>query len=348
MIGKNLKYYRLQNNMTKKKIAEKAGISSMAVTHYESNERMPEPAILKKLAQVLSVSVMDLTASRNENLQFCHGEFRKNSNFGHRKQEYVFASIESYFDRFMTVEDFLGANVLPEPPAIHSLELSENNEINAARLRNWLGLAESGPVCQLVSNLENKGILVCLLDVQESGFSGINGTVENYPYIALNSNMTSERQRFTLAHELTHMAFSGEYDNEKQANAIAGAFLFPETDVIRELGFRRQSIQRDMEISAVEYGISMQCLAYRARECGVIGSAAYESYSRKISYLGWRKNEPSRIESEKPLLFKQLVYRAIEEEEINIQRGAELLQVPFNDIARELSDNTEAVHAVQQ
>jgi len=70
MIGKNLKYYRLQNNMTKKKIAEKAGISSMAVTHYESNERMPEPAILKKLAQVLSVSVMDLTASRNENLQF--------------------------------------------------------------------------------------------------------------------------------------------------------------------------------------------------------------------------------------------------------------------------------------
>ena len=33
MIGKNLKYYRLQNNMTKKKIAEKAGISSMAVTH---------------------------------------------------------------------------------------------------------------------------------------------------------------------------------------------------------------------------------------------------------------------------------------------------------------------------
>ena len=93
---------------------------------------------------------------------------------------------------------------------VSAIELSENNEINAARLRNWLGLAESGPVCQLVSNLENKGILVCLLDVQESGFSGINGTVENYPYIALNSNMTSERQRFTLAHELTHMAFSGE------------------------------------------------------------------------------------------------------------------------------------------
>lgn len=35
MFSKNLKYYRLKNNLSKKKLAEKIGITSMAISHYE-------------------------------------------------------------------------------------------------------------------------------------------------------------------------------------------------------------------------------------------------------------------------------------------------------------------------
>jgi len=46
---------------------------------------------------------------------------------------------------------------------------------------------------------------------------------------------------------------------------------------------------------------------------------------------GWRKNEPSRIEKEVSTLFEQLVYRAINENEISMQRGAELLKIPYDE-----------------
>ena len=35
MFGKNLTYYRLKAGMTKKELAERAGVSQMTITHYE-------------------------------------------------------------------------------------------------------------------------------------------------------------------------------------------------------------------------------------------------------------------------------------------------------------------------
>ncbi len=50
------------------------------------------------------------------------------------------------------------------------------------------------------------------------------------------------------------------------------------------------------------------------------------------SKAGWRKNEPTQIERERPALFEQLVYRAINENDISFQKGAELLKVPYDEI----------------
>lgn len=57
------------------------------------------------------------------------------------------------------------------------------------------------------------------------------------------------------------------------------------------------------------------------------------SISEPLKLVG-KKNEPTRIAPETPTLFKQLVYRAVNEEEISIQRGAELLEVPFSEVAK--------------
>ena len=39
MFGKNLKYYRLKNNMTMKALADKIGVTNMAISNYESDNR---------------------------------------------------------------------------------------------------------------------------------------------------------------------------------------------------------------------------------------------------------------------------------------------------------------------
>ena len=121
-------------------------------------------------------------------------------------------------------------------------------------------------------------------------------------------------------------------DMENRATAIGGAFLFPKEDATRELGVRRTSVTRDMLLIAKEYGISMMLLVMRARLCGILSESVTRAFYISASKAGWRTSEPTRIEPEQPLLFEQLVYRAVNEEEISIQRGAELLRRPYTDI----------------
>jgi len=344
MIGRNLKYYRLKNHMTSKALADKTGVTAMSISNYENDKRNPDMDTLKKLAAALNVRVMDFLTARSEELHFKHGEFRKQSSLGKINQEYIHESVEEYFNRFFLIVNILGSTtVLPQAKKIHVLELVDDLEICARSLREWLNLSVDGPVTNLVSLLENNGILIYLIDYDNRKFSGINGIVDGWPYITINMNMSPERQRFTIAHELVHIGFDwsgknhlSEIEIEQITNGIAGAFLFPAKDAVRELGIRRAGIQADMQIAAKEFGVSMICLAYRAKELDIVTQSTYKTFMVEASKCGWRTKEPSRIEPEDSNLFKQLVYRAIEEDEINIQRGAELLKVEYQQIRDDL------------
>ena len=189
----------------------------------------------------------------------------------------------------------------------------------------------------LIGKLENKGVLVFECPVSNSKFSGMNGSVNGRPYVVLNPSMSTERNRSTAVHELAHLMFDwpkdmSDKDIEDQATAIGGAFLFPKEDAIRELGVKRSSVTQDMILVAKEFGISMMLLVTRAKLCGILTDQAAKHFYMLASQVGWRTSEPTRIEPEHPSLFDQLVYRAVNEEEISIQRGAELLQRPYTDI----------------
>ena len=344
MFSKNLKYYRLCKQMSKKELADRANVTPMAITNYEKGDRTPNMEILQALASALDVRVSDFLAVRNENIVFEHGEFRKNSALSNTQQEYIRECVEEYFNRFMTVVEVLGGDVLPDAPVCHIIPLSEDSEKNASALREHLGFAEDGPIEDLIGKLENKGILVYECNIDNDKFSGMNGFVNNRPFIVLNPKMTPERNRSTIAHELAHLMFvwpesMEDKEIEKMATAIGGAFLFPKSDARRELGIRRSAITKDMILVAIEYGISMMLLVKRAEVSNIITASAAKEFYIKASKAGWRTNEPSRIEREKCVLFEQLVYRAVTEKEISVQRGAELLEIPFNDVLAMLCFN---------
>ena len=344
MFSKNLKFYRLRKQMSKKELADRANVTSMAITNYEKGDRKPNMEILQALASALDVRVSDFLAVRNENIVFAHGEFRKNSTLSNTQQEYIRECVEEYFNRFMTVVEVLGGDVLPDAPICHIIPLSEDTEKNACALREHLGFAKDGPIEDLIGKLENKGILVYECSIDSDKFSGMNGFVNNRPFIVLNPKMTPERNRSTIVHELAHLMFvwpesMDDKEIEKMATAIGGAFLFPESDAKRELGIRRSAITKDMVLVAIEYGISMMLLVKRAELSHIITASVAKDFYIKASKAGWRTNEPSRIEKEKPVLFEQLVYRAVNEKEISVQRGAELLKIPFNNVLAMLRFN---------
>ena len=344
MFSKNLKFYRLRKQMSKKELADKANLTPMAITNYEKGVRKPDMRTLQSLADALEVRIIDFLAVRNENISFVHGEFRKNASLSKTQQEYIHECVEEYFNRFMTVVEILGGEVLPNAPACHCIPLSQNPERDATALRVHLGFAEDGPIEDLIGKLENKGILVYECDVDNDKFSGMNGLVNDRPFIVINPNMTAERNRSTIVHELAHLMFIWpesliDKKVENLATAIGGAFLFPESDAKRELGIRRTAVTQDMTLVAIEYGISMMMLVKRAQLSGIVSEYVAKEFYIRASKAGWRNNEPSRIEKEKPALFEQLVYRAVNEEEISVQRGAELLKVPFNNVLAMLRFN---------
>lgn len=340
MFSKNLKYYRLKKNMSKKDLASLVQVTPMAIGYYESGERKPGMDVIKALAKVLDVKISDFLSNRNENLVFVHGEFRKGSKLPMKQQDYIRESVEEYMNRFYTVVDILGGEVLPDAPACHGVELSANAEHDAKALRKYLRISDAGPIGNLIELLENKGILVCFLGIDNDAFSGMNGLVNGRPYIVVNKNMSPERIRSTIVHEMAHFIFVWPHcmkdkEIENRATAISGAFLLSEDDAKRELGIRRSAITKDMSLICKEYGISMYLLVKRANLFGIITDNTAKDFYIKAGQRGWKKNEPIRINREKPMLFSQLVFRAVCENEISVQKGAELLKQSYTFVAEQ-------------
>ncbi len=346
MIAKNLKYCRLKKGISKSELALRIGVSPMSISHYENNKRTPDLQTVRKLTAALGVKLADLLSNRSDGHNYQYAEFRRNTRLGKAHQEYIRENVEEYFDRFFCVVDALGDHALPSAPLCHTLEATGDAEADAQLLRKHLGFAQNGPLCNLVGAMEDKGILVYIAPIENDQFSGMNGTVDERPFIILNANMSAERQRSTLIHELAHLFFNfngmSEKGIERHATAISGAFLFPKEDAIRELGMKRTRITQDMFMAAQEYGISMQMLVKRAQLLHIINDALYKAFMIDVSKEGGRKNEPSRIPKETTDLFEQLVLRAIGEEEISISKGAELLRISYHDMMQMMHPEQEA------
>ena len=60
MFSKNLKYYRLKNNMSMKELASSIGVTPMTISYYESGERRPgmADAATSNLGMISVVSLL--------------------------------------------------------------------------------------------------------------------------------------------------------------------------------------------------------------------------------------------------------------------------------------------------
>lgn len=336
MLGRKIRLYRLQQGLTKKELAVRTGISQARITAFENGRETPNTKIARVLASALGVSFPQLMKFVPSSREYQHGEFRKQSSLSKSAQTYLRMLSEEYFDRLFLAADLLGGKVLREPPTVHCLIISGSPEADAMLLRSHLGVAIDGPVPALIDMLENKGILICKIPYEHTNFSGINGMADKYPYIAINSKATPERQRSTIIHELAHIFFElpkrTALEHEKYVEAVCGAFLFPSTDAYIELGRKRKAISSDMVIVAKEYGISLQLLAKRAEQLGIISADTYRNFNIAINKSSARFSEGGRIKPEEPKLLEQLVLRGWCEDKMSLSRAAELLDITYSEM----------------
>lgn len=69
-LGAKLKSARINNNFTRKQVAELIGVTASIIGHYETGERVPSIPVLVKLAAQYKVSIdylLDNTAAASNN-----------------------------------------------------------------------------------------------------------------------------------------------------------------------------------------------------------------------------------------------------------------------------------------
>jgi Zn-dependent peptidase ImmA (M78 family)/DNA-binding XRE family transcriptional regulator len=341
MIGDRIQQARKSAGLSLRALAEMAGISAMAISKYENNKSTPSSRVLLDLARALNVRVEYFFRTAQVELE--NVEYRKHSRLPKKMLSQIQGDVIEQIERYLELEEFLPTSPI-EPfklPAGLPEEISDYDEIEqvAGKIRNAWGLGDN-PIPDLIDTLEEKGIRVFQTHaLHDEKFDGLAAQVDGTPVIVVGKDWPGDRQRFTLAHELGHLALAGRtqehLDIEIASNRFAGAFLAPAAEVLKELGNQRKRLE-PVELCVLKnaYGLSMQGWLYRARDLGVLSQAGFQSMWKLFIAKGWKKKEPVDYPSERPKLFLQLVFHACAEELISESKAAELLRKPIVEFRR--------------
>lgn len=349
MIGKRLKLARASAGLSLRDLSDRIGglVTPQAIGKYERNEDMPGSRVLVALADALATSETYLLTA--EELAFEGIDFRKKTKA--REETTVEARTLQFLERYLAIEDLLNLRSADwdqprgAPYPVNDLPDAES----AARsVREEWGLGYE-PIPKLAELLEERGVKVLSLELQE--IDGLAASVRRVGrgaarVVVVRRNIWAERKRFTLAHELGHMVMrpSPGVDEEKAAHRFAGAFLMP-ADVIRaEVGARRSTISiGELVVLKQRFGVSVQAIAFRCQDLGIIDKASFSKLFREFSRRGWRSPpfaEPACIDprEEEPTRFDRLCLRALAEGVIGEGRAAEMLGLTVAQLDRHLEE----------
>ena len=217
----------------------------------------------------------------------------------------------------------------------------EDAEAIAKKYRKIINISAIQPISDLISILENLGIMIIqIVDVNNyiKDFDGLSEIVDDIPFIVLLDNIKDgARQRFTIAHELGHlvMDIADELDAEKMCHRFASAFLMPRESIINEFGnFRKNISLFELKTFKEEYKVSYAAIIYRLKDLNIISEYLYKRLSIEINTT-ITKNDPEPIRPECSNQFKKLVYQLDSKNIISLNKACELLGVSSYEYNRE-------------
>lgn len=180
----------------------------------------------------------------------------------------------------------------------------------ATSVREHWGLGDA-PIQNLQLILEKNGIIVTGFDTNEDKIDAFsqrtilnNGEVF---FICVDQGSKPEgRIRFDMAHELGHiilhpwsesleLVIKEEFKmRERQANIFASAFLLPRNSFGNDV----QAYPTDLKYYQwlkKKWKSSIQSMAYRSNQLGIVSDNQFQYMMRQISKNGWRQKEPDDI-----------------------------------------------------
>lgn len=324
-------------------------VSAQAISQYERGESVPSPSVLEALAMALNVSVGYLTNTREIVLE--RVRFRSKRRLGRRQQVRVHARVVRRLERHIAIEEALrlrtsGWDRPRGVPVPTTGSLGEAEQV-AGRIRAQWGLG-SAPIWNLAETLEDRGLAVLFMSLGTvDGMTARarqrdRGGGRQWRVVVVNESKPGDRQRFTMAHELGHMALDAPPSvAEVAAHRFAAALLMPRETVVGEVGWRRESIGWS-ELFGLQrfFGVSAQALVRRCQDVGAFADPLARLLYSEFARRRWSRppfEEPVTIPRERPQRFERLCFRGLAEGVISTSDAMELLGMTIEDLVRHMS-----------
>lgn len=324
VIPSRIKEARIARQMTLNELAENIGMTKQAISQMEIGRIEPLPQNLRKMADILDFPISFFyknTIVDKDNSEAIH--FRKNSNVSQKLARAAETRLDWLYETYSFLSkyvDFPKTDIpgfLPEIEGINDYD-EESIENIAYKLREYWSLGE-GPIDNLVNVLQKKGILIGNVKLNNQNVDAYSKWMNGIPVIILGKDKGSAvRYRFSLAHELGHLILHSHITEEDkidvetykriedEANMFASSFLMPEKSFVK--GFYSSRLESFINLK-YKWKVSIGSMIIRSRQLNLINENQYTYLWKKMSYSGYRKNEPldDEIKPENPILMKQAI-----------------------------------------
>ncbi len=335
-IGDRIKQARLALGATLDEIATDltdrgTPISKAGLSKYEKGKSTPSQTFMVALAKRLNVKPSYFITEPEYEVGW-HA-FRRQAKLPKKLQEHVKASAERKIETYMRLVSLLNKDESPKFPNPTPISNFDDVEDAAMVLRKKWGLRQQ-TIGRLVATAESNGVIVIghVGVERDRQFDGLSGMANGrFPVAVISMSGTDDRIRYTLAHELGHLAMDCSQFDEKEeeafAHRFASAFIVPQEVMRKELGDSRRNVSlREFAVLKQKHGLSMQSLVRRAYDLAIITKSHYSSLFRKFSSMGWRKKEPvDFVSGEEPTRLLQMLLRAVAEGIMTEQQANQVL-----------------------
>lgn len=334
---------------TIEKLAAKAKISKSTVSNILNERGETSLLILELLAEALNVNSSKLLAAKPVLKSL---RYRTNKSMSAREKAASENLIYSAADWMKDYSDFLTTHERNKK-YIRIFQAQKKNPIPLSKtVREIWGIKESSPIFNIEDYIYDSGIIILGIPFGFRQTFGVSiGTEDDGPAILVNtdSSISSERQVFTMAHELGHILmhcdnFTKDIEKddeinkkeEQEADIFASNLLMPQDAFVEYL-------KRTKNLGLVEcvlkikryFGVSYETVLHRLCE---ITNLEYTETLKKFRFFYKEKYKHDFANHYEPQSLGELeftnssardtVFSAVQNEEITIQRAGHLLGIP--------------------
>ena len=324
-LGARIRRLRHIAGIDQAELATRLGISTGSVSKLESNRYvLPDHDALVLTAKALGCDPAYFAAP-SEPVATTRPWLRAYADASQRALDRQLA------DCVLAVEtiDRLELRTLPDSFPAFRGDLDDEMAIEefALDVRSQAGLGSGDVVANSIRTAERLGCVVLPMSGELGRHLGLSMRANVLPVICVSrpsedteTHVPGDRQRYTVAHEIGHLALhsglgqpqtAGDATTiERQAHMFAGAFLAPADALLADLREHGGRVTlRTLVLIKEHWGVSVKALVMRFRSLGIIDEAHARSLYKQISARGWNKDEPVEVPNESAVWLKKAIDR---------------------------------------